>query len=55
MRERAALSQAELAAKAGVAKPTVIDLELGRSEARPSTVRKLADALGCQPVELMEE
>lgn len=49
----AALTQEQLAELAGVQRPTVSRLEAG-GEARPPTVRKLADALQCQPVELME-
>lgn len=52
-RYRAALTQAELAEKAKVSKPTIIDLEAGRRKARPSTARKIAGALGVRPVELM--
>jgi transcriptional regulator with XRE-family HTH domain len=48
-----ALTQAQLADKAGVSRPTVTKIENG-AEARVTTVRKLADALGCEPRELME-
>jgi transcriptional regulator with XRE-family HTH domain len=50
----AALSQRDLATRAGVSPVTVMRLENG-DEARPSTVRKLANALGVQPRELMRE
>ena len=51
VRHRMALSQEELAEKSGVARSTIIKLEAGR-DAWPSTVRKLATALGVKPAEL---
>jgi len=51
VRHRMALSQEELAEKSGVARSTIIKLEAGR-DAWPSTVRKLAAALGVKPAEL---
>jgi len=51
VRHRLALSQEELAEKSGVARSTIIKLEAGR-DAWPSTVRKLAAALGVKPAEL---
>jgi DNA-binding XRE family transcriptional regulator len=53
-RQRAALSQADLAHAAGVARSTVVRLEQGEPDPLPSTVRKLAQALQCKPVDLME-
>jgi DNA-binding XRE family transcriptional regulator len=52
-RQLAALTQAQLAEKAGVQRTTIVNLEKG-SEAFPTTVRKLADALGCAPRDLIE-
>ena len=52
LRERKALTQDELADLAGVSRQTVVKIE-GGLEPRPSTVRKLAKALGVQPHELM--
>lgn len=52
-REEAALTQGQLAERAGVARTTIVALERG-AEARPSTLRKLADALACEPRELLE-
>jgi len=53
LREEAVLSQEQLAKVSGVSKPTIVRIELGRSVARVSTIRKLAIALGVQPRELM--
>lgn len=53
LRQREALTQEELPRKAGVTASTISLIESGFQEARASTVRKLADALGVKPVELM--
>ena len=52
-RERRALTQGELAVKAGVSRQTVVKIERG-IEPRPPTIRKLARALGVEPADLME-
>jgi transcriptional regulator with XRE-family HTH domain len=52
LRERAALSQEDLAMKSDVSRATIARLEAGARPARPSTRRKLAKALGVQPDEL---
>ena len=51
----AGLSQEELAEISGVGRNTISRLENGQQSARPSTAKKLADALpyGCTPKELM--
>ncbi|HEV2123234.1 MAG TPA: helix-turn-helix transcriptional regulator [Chloroflexota bacterium] len=54
VRERKLMTQAELAACAGIQRVTVSRIETGTTEARISTVRKLAAALGVGPAELME-
>lgn len=51
-RERRALTQEQLAEKAGVSRGTIIRIEAGE-QAHPPTVRKLADALGVDPGELI--
>lgn len=53
MRVRAALSQADLAEMAGVARTTIIRLEHGDPNVLPSTLRKLARALKVKPAELI--
>ena len=55
MRRRKALSLRALAEMAGVTYETVQRLETTRRPAMPSTVRKLSDALGVEPEELMKE
>jgi len=52
LRESAALSQRELAQKAGVSRATIAAAELGTRKPHPSTVRKLATALGLHPAEI---
>ncbi len=52
-RERAFLTQADLAKKSGVAETTINRIENGRHGARISTARKLASALGVTPQELI--
>lgn len=51
-RERAPLTQEELAKKANVRRQTIIAIEAG-GEPRPDTTRRLAAALGVQPQQLM--
>ena len=55
LRRDQALSQQDLSAATGVAQATLSDLERGKRGARASTVRKLAEAWGVEPKELMEE
>jgi len=50
----AGLTQEELADKAGISRQTVILLEAGRQEPRPSSIKKLARALHVKPAELMD-
>ena len=55
-RRRAALTQGELAEKAGVGINTIVRIETGEiEEPRVSTLRKLARALGTTPAQLLED
>jgi transcriptional regulator with XRE-family HTH domain len=51
LRERAFLTQAELAQKSGVSEVTIARAEI-RHSVRLSTARRLAEALGVEPGEL---
>ena len=53
VRLRKVLTQEELAQRSGVAEATISRIESGQQEARISTVRKLAAALGVEPGELV--
>jgi transcriptional regulator with XRE-family HTH domain len=50
-----ALTLRALARISGVSYDTINKLELGRRPAHASTIRKLANALGVEPRELMKE
>jgi transcriptional regulator with XRE-family HTH domain len=54
IRLRKALSQQDLAGLAGLTPATVSRLEAGLENPYPSTVRKLAKALGVDPEQLMD-
>ncbi len=47
-REEQAMTQRQLSHKSGVTQATIVHAEKG-GDARPTTVRKLADALGVEP------
>ena len=53
-RIRKLLSLRELAKRAGVAQRTIVEAEAGRQVPRPATMRKLAAALGVDPLEVDE-
>ena len=55
LREARALSQRELAALAKLSVTTLNRIEAGRRKPMPKTVRKLAEALGVTPEELLAE
>jgi transcriptional regulator with XRE-family HTH domain len=48
IRRRHGLSQVDLSIRSGVAQNTISDIETGRRDPRPSTLRKLAKALGVE-------
>lgn len=55
LRLRAALTQAELAERTGLARTTIVRLEQGDPNPLPPTVRKLARALRVKPTALWED
>ena len=55
LRRERVLSLRDLEEKSGVSYNTIWRIEDGRQGAHPRTVRKLADALGVQPSELIKE
>ena len=54
-RRMAAMSQAELAAKSRVDRAAISMYETGRRGAQPSTARRLAEALGVTPADLLAD
>jgi transcriptional regulator with XRE-family HTH domain len=52
LREHEALTQQELADRAGLTINAISRIEQGKASARLTTVRKLANALGVHPSEL---
>jgi transcriptional regulator with XRE-family HTH domain len=55
LRIRKGWSQGDLGREAGVRADTVSSIERGRHDPRPSTLRKLADALGVEVEDLFRE
>jgi transcriptional regulator with XRE-family HTH domain len=55
LRRRKMLSLRELEQRSGVAFDNINKLENEKRRAQPRTLRKLADALGVEPRELMKE
>jgi len=55
LRIRRALTQQELADRAGVSSNAINRIELDKAEPHMSTLRKLAKALDVDPTELVEE
>jgi transcriptional regulator with XRE-family HTH domain len=55
LRRERVLSLRELEERSGVSYNTIWRLEDGRQGAHPRTVRKLAEALGVQPSELIKD
>jgi transcriptional regulator with XRE-family HTH domain len=54
VRLRKALTQQQLAERAGVNRVTIARIERGTDEPFPTTVRRVADALGVEPEDLLE-
>ena len=52
-RQRQALTQEELAHRAGITRLAVSQLERGLVQPHPPTLRKLAEALGIKPASLL--
>jgi len=55
LRRERALSQRELSRMTRIAFDTISRLETGKQRAQPRTIRKLSEALGVEPKELMKE
>ncbi len=55
LRKRALMSQRELAKRSGVGVTTIVRIERNQVEPHGSTIRKLAEALGIDPYELVKE
>ena len=55
VRRRHGLSQVDLSRRSGVAQNTISDIETGRREPRPSTLRKLAKSLGVEVADFYPE
>ncbi len=55
LREANVLTMKELAERSGVSDQTIYELEHQHHGARPSTIRKLAGALGVEPQELISK
>ena len=55
LRKRALLTQQQLAEKSGVGANTIVRIERNQVEPHGRTIRKLADALGVEPADLLED
>ena len=55
LRLRRAMSQRKLAEAAGISQRAIVDLETDRREPHPSTLGKLAEALGIEPSEFFDD
>jgi transcriptional regulator with XRE-family HTH domain len=55
LRRARALSQRDLARITSIAQDTISQLETGKREAQPRTIRRLAEALSVEPSTLMKE
>ena len=55
VRESKFLSQQEMADRAGLSRVAITRLESGQVSAQYATIRKLAEALGVEPAELVSD
>jgi transcriptional regulator with XRE-family HTH domain len=55
LRKRSLLTQQQLADRSGVGVNTIIRIERNQVEPHGRTIRKLADALGVEPSDLLED
>jgi repressor LexA len=55
LRRERALSQRDLSRLTGIAHDSISQLETGKRDAQPRTIRNLAEALGVEPKELIKE
>lgn len=55
LREKRGIKQNVLAWEAGISSPFLHDLENGNRNAKPETMQRIADALGCTVEELAGE
>jgi transcriptional regulator with XRE-family HTH domain len=55
LRLRRAMSQRKLAEASGMSQRAIVDLETNRREPHPSTLGKLAEALGVEPSKLFDD
>jgi transcriptional regulator with XRE-family HTH domain len=53
-RQRAGLTQAELAQRAGLAQPAISLIEAGQANPTVQTLQQIADALGCSLADLLK-
>jgi transcriptional regulator with XRE-family HTH domain len=53
-RQRAGLTQAELAHRAGLAQPAISLIEAGQANPTVQTLQQVADALGCPLADLLK-
>jgi transcriptional regulator with XRE-family HTH domain len=55
LRRRKGWTQRDLAREAGVTQTTIVRIEQGTHEPNISTIRKIAEALGVTPAELLDD
>ena len=55
LRKRALLTQRQLAEKSGIGVNTIVRIERNQVEPHGQTIRKLADALGVRPADLLKD